>query len=62
MNKKTACLQITDNEGNFFKIPLAYNEDLVEQHEADCFTVSTDIFGLLDKDMLQKIFIEVIVQ
>ena len=55
-------LTFTDAEGGWHALPLEYNKELT----ADCgntrFTTSTDIFGLLDKDSLQNIFIEIIVE
>lgn len=54
-------LTFTDAEGRWFSVPLEYNEDLKYDGEVGRFTTSTDIFGLLDKDSLQNIFVEVVV-
>jgi hypothetical protein len=52
----------TDEEGRWYKIPLEYNKELTEDCGGMRFTTSTDIFGLLDKDSLQNIFVEIIVE
>jgi len=49
-----------DAEGEWHAMPLEYNKELSEHTTR--FTTSTDLFGLLNKDSLQNIFIEIIVE
>ena len=55
-------LTFTDSEGRWYSLPLEYNEELTSDTGNTRFTTSTDIFGLLDKDSLQNIFVEVVVE
>jgi hypothetical protein len=56
-------LTFTDDDGEWHSVPLEYNNELTTDSGGGMrFTASTDIFGLLDKDSLQNVFVEVVVE